>query len=139
MRKDLTIPPCNYCGGPTYPVGKKKLESTAHFFCCVPCEEKWPIYESILSKMHFIKDFATRESTRRKTKLAIDMQHTAEKILKEDTVILFSDSIYSFKLSNESKSIYSDLLGKKAKSDLNEVRKTLDAIMDGKEVILKGS
>lgn len=90
-----------------------------------------------MSKISLIKDFALKESTRRKTKSAIDLEHTADKISKEDTVILFSNSAYSFKLTNEMKKLYSELLGSKAIKDLNEVKSTVEAIIDGKEVILK--
>lgn len=137
MRKDLTIPPCTYCGGPTYPVGKKKLETTTHFYCSIQCEEKWETYQPYMSKITLIKDFALKEATRRKAKTAIDLQHTSGKIAKEDTVILFSDSTYSFKLTNEARKLYSELLGNKANKDLQEVSDTISAIISGKEVILK--
>ncbi|NQY58497.1 hypothetical protein [Cognatishimia sp.] len=102
-KKKLIIPNCTHCGKECEPLGPKKLqqikEQGKSIFCSDSCEEKHEYYKNIKSEIPIFGKEVSKAID-----LYCDLKHTSEKLLEQKrAVLIFDDSKYSFKLSDEFK------------------------------------
>ena len=121
---ELTQPPCSYCGSPTEPVRQKKLESTKYFYCSDPCTKKHGILLTYEPRYEVL-DQHTKSYVKSNLKTAIDMLYTANCLSTQDCLLLFTNSVNSYKLNGEVKKDYELLLSNKGKELLAGIEEVL--------------
>lgn len=127
MRKGLIIPRCDYCSSDCTPMGEKKYKSMKAIFCSDTCKEKNIWLNKELKDIDFITDEEARQVISSLIKNHIDLKYTAKKILTEESVVIFTNSLYSFKIQENMKDafysaldIYSDKIMGKARSVIRQ-------------------